>query len=240
MNLKLSKRLSAVADFVTKGNSVADVGTDHGYIPIYLVQNGISPYAVAMDIGAGPIERARANIRAFGVEDKVGARLCDGLAGIRAGETDSIVIAGMGGLLTIRILEDGIDKARAAKELILSPHSDVHAVRAFLARNAFAATDERIVKEDGKFYFVLRAERGQTALSPDPEPVPGRAALYYGAPLLRRRDATLKEYLERELTLRERILEKLAGGSAEAALRVGQIEEEIVIIREGLHYYESC
>lgn len=233
MNLKLSKRLSAVADMITKGSSVADVGTDHGYIPIYLAQNNLCPYALAMDINEGPLNRARANIRACKVEDKVGTRLCGGLEGIGPGETDTIVIAGMGGLLIISILEASMNKAHAAKELVLSPHSDVDAVRAFLYRNSFVITDESIVKEDGKFYFVLRAENGNA-------PVPEGAALHYGLPLLKRRDPLLREFLERELALREKIIENLRSNSVCGKERIAQINGEITIIKEGFNFYESC
>lgn len=233
MNFKLSKRLSAVADMITKGSSVADVGTDHGYIPIYLALNGLCRYSVAMDINEGPLERARENIRAYGVEDKISTRLGDGLSGLEAGETDTIVIAGMGGLLTVRILEASPEKAHAAKELVLSPHSDVDAVRAFLARNSFAVADESIVKEDGKFYFVLRAVNGDA-------PVPEGAALYYGLPLLKKRDRVLKEYLERELALRQKIIENLRSNSSDGNERIAQIKDEITIIKEGFNFYESC
>lgn len=233
MNFKLSKRLSAVADMITKGSSVADVGTDHGYIPIYLALNGLCRYSVAMDINEGPLERARENIRAYGVEDIVSARLCDGLSGLEAGETETIVIAGMGGLLTVRILEASPEKAHAAKELVLSPHSDVDAVRAFLARNSFVIADESIVKDDGKFYFVIRAVNGNA-------PVPEGAALYYGLPLLKKRDAVLKEYLERELELRQKIIENLRSNSSDGSERIAQIKNEIAIIKEGFNFYESC
>lgn len=233
MRLKLSKRLSAVADMITKGSSVADVGTDHGYIPIYLALNGLCPHSVAMDINEGPLERAKENIIAYGVEDRVSTRLCDGLSGLEAGETDTIVIAGMGGLLTVRILENAVDKAHAAKELVLSPHSDADVVRAYLARNSFVIADESIVKEDGKFYFVIRAVNGNAS-------VYRGAALHYGLHLLKRRDAVLKEYLGRELALREKIIENLQSNSADGNGRIAQIKDEITIIKEGFNFYESC
>ncbi|MCM1306999.1 MAG: class I SAM-dependent methyltransferase [Butyrivibrio sp.] len=233
MKLKLSKRLSAVADMITKGSGVADIGTDHGYIPIYLVQNGLCRYAVATDINEGPLERARGNIRRFGVEDMVSTRLCDGLLGLEAGETDTIVIAGMGGLLITRILESAPDRAHAAKELILSPHSDADALRAFLARNFFVIADESMVKEDGKFYFIIRAVNGSA-------PVCEGAALYYGLPLLKRRDAVLREYLERELSLREKIIGNLQSNSEDKNGRIAQLEAEITIIKEGFNFYEGC
>lgn len=232
MGLKLSKRLSAVADMITKGGSVADIGTDHGYIPIYLALNGYAPYALAMDIGEGPLERAADNIRSYGVGDRVFARRSDGLDGLRAAETDTIVIAGMGGRLIVRILGADLDKAHAAGELVLSPQSDVWLVRSFLAKNSFAVTDERIVREDGKFYFILRAVNGNS-------PMPSGAALYYGKPLLERRDGVLLEYLEHELALRERILADLESGSAGNAGRIGEVKAELAVIAEGLGYYEG-
>lgn len=232
MNLKLSPRLSAVADMITKGSSVADVGTDHGYIPIYLALNRLTQYALAMDVNEGPLGRAAENIRAYGVEDVVSTRLSDGLAGLDDGGIDSIVIAGMGGLLIMRILENDIYKAHTAGELVLSPHSDVDAVRGFLARNDFRIADERIVKDEGKYYFVIKAINGH-------QDMPEGAPLYYGAPLLERKDVTLKEYLDKELALRGRILDNLKSNSVRGAARIAQIENEISIIREGLSYYES-
>ena len=113
--MNLSKRLTAVARLITKGNSVADIGTDHGYIPIYMAQKGYTDKAFAMDVNEGPLQRAVDNIARYNVSDKVCTRLSDGLKGLSEGEADTIVIAGMGGLLTIRILTDGAEVAHSAK-----------------------------------------------------------------------------------------------------------------------------
>ena len=108
-NMELSKRLQAVAGLVTAGSRLADIGTDHAYIPIYLARSGKIPEAVAMDVNRGPLERAEENIRAYELEDRIKTRLSDGFSALEQGEADSAVIAGMGGGLMSRILKEGED-----------------------------------------------------------------------------------------------------------------------------------
>ena len=105
--VKLSKRLERIASFVQPGSRVADIGTDHGYVPIWLVQKGVCPSALAMDVRKGPLERAEEHVEEVGLSGKIELRLSDGLAKLKAGEADTVVIAGMGGKLTCRILEQG-------------------------------------------------------------------------------------------------------------------------------------
>ena len=158
--MNISDRLKTVASLITAGNSVADIGTDHGYIPIYLALNDLTKKAVAMDINEGPLSRAADNIQKYNVGSCVETRISDGLCGLAENEVDTIVIAGMGGLLINRILEDNMKVALSAKEIILSPHSDVPKVREFLADNGLMVTDEVMVKDEGKYYFVLKAVKG--------------------------------------------------------------------------------
>ena len=107
--MELSRRLRMNASFVTPGNRLADVGTDHGYIPIALRLEGVIPSALAMDINPGPLERAKEHIRQFDLETDIHTRLSDGVQALCPGEADSVLIAGMGGALTIKILEAGKD-----------------------------------------------------------------------------------------------------------------------------------
>lgn len=122
----LSKRLEQVASMVTKGNIIADIGTDHGYVPIYLVEKGICPKAYAMDINQGPIESAIKNIENYGLSEKIQAIKSNGLEKLEPEKADTIIIAGMGGELIVNILENGLAKlencSRPVKELVLSPH----------------------------------------------------------------------------------------------------------------------
>ena len=105
--MQLSLRLSAIADLVTEGNRLVDVGCDHGYLPVYLIQQKKIPSAIAMDVRKGPLSRAQEHIRQYGLEEYIQTRLSDGLEGLKAGEGDTLVIAGMGGPLMERILTDG-------------------------------------------------------------------------------------------------------------------------------------
>ncbi|MBR5315862.1 MAG: SAM-dependent methyltransferase, partial [Firmicutes bacterium] len=129
--IKLSKRMKAVASMVTPGNVLADVGTDHGYVPISLVQRKRIPRAIAMDINKGPLQRACEHIAEFQLEECIETRLSDGVKKLEVGEVDSILIAGMGGELVIHILTDGMEVCRSAKELILQPQSELEKVRQF-------------------------------------------------------------------------------------------------------------
>ena len=118
---ELSKRLQAVADLVTPGMRLVDVGTDHAYIPIYLTQNGLVPSAIAMDINKGPLERADTHILEHGLDGKIVTRLSDGLVNLKMEEADTMIAAGMGGGLVIHILNEDPAKTRSLKELVLQP-----------------------------------------------------------------------------------------------------------------------
>lgn len=153
----LSRRLRMLADLMTRGYRAADVGCDHGFLSIYLVQQGISPRVLAMDVRKGPLAAAREHIASCGLEEYIGSRLSDGLAALRPGEAETLICAGMGGPLMEKILRDGMEKARELKELILQPQSEIGAFRRFLRREGFRILAEDAVCEDGKYYFAMKA-----------------------------------------------------------------------------------
>ena len=155
--MQISERLRTVAGMVSPGCRLADVGTDHAYIPIYLMQNGVIPQAVAMDINQGPLLRATENIRRYGLTGRIETRLSDGLEKLQAGEADTILIAGMGGLLMVRILENGQGVLAGCRELVLQPQSDIRSVRAYLEEKGWQLDREDLVFEDGKYYPMMRA-----------------------------------------------------------------------------------
>ena len=160
--MQLSLRLTAVAQFVTKGNRLADIGTDHGYVPIYLVKCGIIPSAIAMDINKGPLERAKEHIEEYGLTDKVKTRLSDGLKKLGEGEADTVLIAGMGGNLIVKILEEGREVLKSVKELVLSPHSEIDLVRQYLVENYYEIIHENMVFDGGKYYTIIKAVKTDT------------------------------------------------------------------------------
>ncbi len=206
--MRLSKRLRTIAELVTVGNRLADVGTDHGFIPIWLLEEKRIPGAIAMDINIGPLERARAHVKEAGLEDRIELRQSDGLDALQPGEADTILIAGMGGPLMIEILKRGDVVAKRASELLLSPHSDWAMVRRYLAESGFCISGEEMLKEDGKFYLILQVRPGE--MEPWDE-----AAYRYGKRLIERKHPVLAEYLEKQLRTYERILAQVREGKAE-------------------------
>ena len=239
--MQLSLRLSAIADMVTEGNRLVDVGCDHGYLPVYLVLNKKIPKAIAADIGEGPLSRAREHICRYGLEAYIETWLCDGLKGIGPEEGDTLVLAGIGGPLMERILSEGRNALEGFKELILEPQSDVPHLRQFLFENGFVIVQEDFIKEDGKFYPVMKAvpASGQD----DGKKAPWTLEeLLFGKYLLGDRHPVLKEYLARELRIRETILARLAQEenlSGEAIRRKKEVEEEKRQILAALEQYES-
>ena len=127
--MELSKRLQAVADLVTEGASVADIGTDHGYIPIYLIEHNIAGKVIALDINRGPLERARMHVVGHGLKGKIETRLSDGLEKVLPGEVDTMIAAGMGGGLVIKILTEGYPVVEILDTMILQPQSEIGKVK---------------------------------------------------------------------------------------------------------------
>jgi len=156
--MELSKRLRMNASFVTPGNRLADVGTDHGYIPIALCLEGVIPSALAMDVNPGPLERAKEHIQQFDLETDIHTRLSDGVQALCPGEADSVLIAGMGGALTVKILEAGEKVLASVKELILQPQSEIDKVRSYLLTHGYVIAGEKMVYEDGKEMLHRNAE----------------------------------------------------------------------------------
>lgn len=228
--MELSKRLLSVASGVSKGNRLADIGTDHGYIPIYLVTKEIVPFAIAMDVNQGPLERARFHIEEQGLKDKIETRLGSGLLPLHKQEVDSIVIAGMGGALITRILEEGKEVLEEGTELILQPQSEIYKVRHWLHDNGYQILWEDMVKEEGKFYFILKAIPGIQTFSEE--------YLYeYGEYLLQSGHELMKEYLKMELNKYKSIQKNLMNQSSDSAKqRKKEIDEKLKIIEKAYHY----
>lgn len=232
--MELSKRLKTVAGAVTPGNRVADIGTDHGYVPIYLVKNNICPSALAMDVNPGPLARAKEHIAEEGLTERIEVRLSDGLKELDAKEADTIVIAGMGGDLTCRILSAAPDILKEGKELVLSPQSEWFKVRRLLFAFHYRIEKEWFLREDGKYYLVLRSSPGEMSLGEDSE-------LYfeYGTYLPEERNPVFLEYLEKESAKKKAILASLRSQekkrTAQTEQRCKELEKDIEIINRYLN-----
>ena len=158
--LKISDRLIQVAGLVPEGARLADVGTDHGYVPIWLLTQGRISSAIAMDVNKGPLLRARENRDKYGLQEVMELRLSDGLEKLRPGEADALLIAGMGGPLMIRILEAGRQTTEGIATLILQPQSEIPSVRRYLIGNGFCIDDEIMMKDEGKYYMAMKVSHG--------------------------------------------------------------------------------
>lgn len=223
--MELSKRLRAVADLVTPGYRVADIGTDHGYVPIWLVKEGKIPSAIAMDVNAGPLQRADEHIREYGLENQIRTRKSDGLKELNLNEADSMIAAGMGGALIIQILDSSRDIVRSLKECILQPQSEIAKVRKYLIKHGFFIEDENIVYEDGKFYPMMKVIPGKSEILPYED-----EEYEYGRILLKKRHPVLKEFLFREIRIRSGILENLKTNpevSESSKVRINELEKEL-------------
>lgn len=153
--INISERLKCVAGLVNKGARVADIGTDHAYLPIYLVQNGISNKVYACDVRKEPLRRAKLHIDEYGFSDKITTQLCDGLKGINKGDVDTVTICGMGGKLMKNILKAGIDKLGDNTQLVLSAQSELRDFRKYLIEAGIYIKSEHMLLEDGKYYFIF-------------------------------------------------------------------------------------
>lgn len=174
--LELTPRLRLLADWVTPGARLADVGTDHGHLPIWLTLEGRIRGAIAGDLRPGPLSRAVENARKYGAEG-IDFRLCDGLTAVGADECDTVVIAGMGGETIAQILAAAPWTADGRHTLLLSPHTRAEVLRSFLAENGYAIRREALVEDRGFLYPVMEAAAGTMRLSP--------GQIYCGAGLLR-------------------------------------------------------
>ncbi len=156
--MQLKGRLALISQKVPKCNIVCDVGTDHAYVPIYLLKRGICEKAIVTDINKGPIHIAQRNIKEHQLDEFIETRIGDGLEPLKDSEVDGIIIAGMGGKLIERILSNGISKAKRAEFLILQPMNSEEIVTSWLYKNKFEIVDEELVKEDSKIYNIKTAK----------------------------------------------------------------------------------
>ena len=194
--LQLQPRLQMLADLVPPGAILADVGTDHGYLPVYLLQKGAIKRAIASDIGAEPLDHARRTAEEYGAALEL--RLCDGLAGIAPHEVDTVVIAGMGGESIISILS-AAPWTKDGCRLILQPMTRQELLRRWLAENGYRFTAEHLVEDKGTIYPILCVEGGE-------QPSLSEAETYAG--LLLADDPLYGEYLTRQMAR----LQKAADG----------------------------
>ena len=227
--IHLTPRLQMTADLAPEGARLADVGTDHAYLPAALILEGKIPWAIAADLRQGPLDRARATVRECGLTGRVAFRLCDGLTGIQPGEVDAVVIAGMGGETIAAILSAAPWVRTGDVPLILQPMSSFPDLRGWLQGNGFAIQEERLAREGEMLYTALLVRAGEMEpLSP--------AELWAGKNV----NTPLRgAWLDRWLARTRRALDGMAQGQ-NVSRRRQELEEVCQGLAEMKKEWEQC
>ena len=226
--MKLTDRLLKIASLVTEGKRVADIGTDHGYIPVYLLNQGKVPYAILADVNKGPLENARGEVRYNKLLDKVDLRLGSGIEVLEKGEVDEVIIAGMGGILISELLEAKLEVAHSVDKLILQPMQAQNELRKYLLNNGFEILDEVLVKEDFRIYEIIIAKyTGKNTVVSD--------EIYYevGTKLIENKDPLLNEFIDKKIYMYNSIIKKIEGKSSEG------IEKKIKESKDSIEKLEN-
>lgn len=225
--MELSFRLNKIAEKVTQNSIIADIGTDHAYIPIFLYKNNKIKSAIACDISKGSLQKAKDNIFKHNLQENIQTRLGNGLEKITIQDNiDTIIIAGMGGMLMIDILKKGYNIVESAKELILQPQKDIDKVREYLHKNNLKIIDDEMLKDDGKYYTIIKAIKGR-------EQIPYKKEEYiFGRIEIEQKSDILKEYITKQMYKMEIVLKNIEKTNIQS--RILEIENEIKMYKEVL------
>lgn len=226
--MQLSKRLGTIAKLVPPNMRVADIGTDHGYIPIYLRLHNQVPYCIASDINKGPLESAKRNMVKYqvaGIETRQGS----GLSTLsKEDQIDVTVIAGMGGYLIHDILEKDLELVKSMKKIILQPQNNLPEIRKYIHQMGFKIEEEIFLEEEGKYYTILVAVPGVETYTKEYEYV-------YGKYLLEHLTDLYASWLEHKGAIYSKIMEQLKQNPTEQSQeRMGQLEKEYALYKEAM------
>lgn len=223
----LTPRLMAIADSIDKIKTVADIGSDHAHLPIYLILNKKVEKAIVTDIKAGPANISKERIDRYGQANLMDIRLGYGLKVLKGNEADTIIIAGMGGLLILEIIEEDLHIARSANTLILQPMRDGYLLRKWLSENRFEIIDVEIVKEEEKFYEIIWA-------IPKDKDYKVQKINYIDDKLMDKKSPVLMEYINSKIKEYKTIIRKLEQQRTQSVVKR---QKECAVMIE---YYEEA
>lgn len=230
--MELSKRLKWITEKLNKCKVIMDVGTDHGYIPIYLVKNHIADKVIASDINKDPLKKAEINALLDGVADKIDLRLGSGLATLKNNEAEEVIIAGMGGNLIRDILENDLEKVKNLDYLILQPAQNPEVLREYLYTNNYEILEEDLCLDEGKYYelFKVRYKIGNYI---------SLESIYYeiSPMLLNKKSPLLKDYIESKIQKCKRVLNFITDNTEHATRRKNELQEKIKILEKLLRIF---
>ncbi|MCB2288797.1 class I SAM-dependent methyltransferase [Clostridium sp. CS001] len=226
--MELSIRLKAISGMIEECTSIVDVGTDHGYVPIYLVKNNVIKRAIASDINKGPVEKAKKNVISNNLHRQIICRLGSGLSTVAKGEVQVAIIAGMGGNLIRDILEADLEVVKQLEYMILQPVQNAEVLRAYLYNTGYDILDEEICSEDGKFYEIIKARYNTNPVTLD--------NIYYEISkiLLDKKSQEMKNFIEYKLEKYTKIYDTLSANTIASKDRKDQLYHSIVALKEFL------
>ena len=228
-DIKLSKRMNAIVDMVDE-ETVADIGCDHSFVSIALVQRDIASHVVAMDVRSGPVKIAIANVHEHKMDSCIDVRISDGFESLGEHEAECAIIAGMGGSLMVGILERGKAHLKNKISLVLQPQSDIYLVREYLHNVGYEIVRENMLVDEDKYYTIMRAVPALATVSPYT-----KEELEYGRILLAEKNPVLMEYLSYKYDKNEHIMMELKKKNTEKALdRINELILEQQTIRSCL------
>ncbi|WP_297819055.1 class I SAM-dependent methyltransferase [uncultured Lactobacillus sp.] len=225
----LEKRLATIADMVEPNSRLADIGTDHAYLPIDLVQNGKIDFAIASDVAKGPLDNAKNDILAAGLNDKIQTRLGSGLDTISSNDQiDTVVIAGMGGKLMVDLLEKARKEGKVFQTLILEPNVGEDIVRSWLSQNNYMIKTEVIIEVSGHIYEIIKAE-----LTSNNRPLT-LEEIKFGPFLIREKNSIFIKKWEKQLTFQKQLLKNLNKAKVPDTKKIDDVNNTIKMIKEVL------
>lgn len=227
--MELSKRLMKIASYVNYCEAIADIGTDHGYIPIYLVKNNKCNSAIASDINKGPIEKASTNIRFVGLSEKIKCLLGGGLKPLKVGEVNGVIIAGMGGNLIRDIILEDIEKVKLYDFLILQPAQNPEVLREFLYNNNFEILNEDLILDDGKFYELFKVKYNENAKKIN---VKDEISYEISSILLESNNSLVNDYIKSKIKKYENIITYIKDDTSLAKKKKDILNEKINKLKE--------
>ncbi len=229
--MHLDDRLQALADFVPEGSRAADIGTDHGYLAVALIEQGRSGFVVAGDKNRGPFEAAKRTVHENAIgEEQISVRLGDGLAVVKPGEVDTVCIAGMGGILMNTILEASPEVTAQLKTLVLQPMNGAAELREWLYDHEWHIVDENLVIDDGRIYEIIKAAKGSRKK-------PSGLDLLVGPKLWQKKPPLLKHHIEALLFQQRRILNGMEKSDrAKGDKRFARVKRRVKALEERLKW----
>ncbi|MCC0648208.1 class I SAM-dependent methyltransferase [Clostridioides sp. ZZV15-6598] len=208
--MKLTDRLLKIASLVSDGKKIADVGTDHGYIPVYLLKEERVPFAVLADVNKGPLDNARKEVIQNNLLEKVDLRLGSGIEVLEIGEVEEVIIAGMGGILISELLEAKKEVAHSIEKLILQPMQAQEELRRYLLNNGYEILKEVLVREDFRIYEIIVAKyTGKNTIIED------EIQFEVGIKLLENKDSLFYDFIEKKIKTYSAIVNQLEGKNGE-------------------------